>query len=131
MKKIINTYIYGIGIGGIIYSLSLLFNDVNSQTISNIVSCLFISGFMGLASLIYDIEKLPFLYKSLIHLISISSLVYLMNIYNGWLNPNQYLGFFIQFLIIYLIIWAIVFYLNYSTSNTINKKLKEKRVKKQ
>ncbi|WEM59555.1 DUF3021 family protein [Streptococcus parauberis] len=104
MKKIINTYIYGIGIGGIIYSLSLLFSDVNSQTISNIVSCLFISGFMGLASLIYDIEKLPFLYKSLIHLISISSLVYLMNIYNGWLNPNQYLGFFIQFLIIYLII---------------------------
>ncbi|KHD44998.1 DUF3021 domain-containing protein [Streptococcus hongkongensis] len=130
MKKIINAYIYGIGIGGIIYSACLLLSDVTTQSISNIVSCLLISGFMGIASLIYNLEQIPFIYQNVIHFISISGLVFLMNSYNGWLSKEDYLSFFIQFFIIYLIVWIIVSYLNYSKTSIINKKLAERQASK-
>ncbi|CAM4138160.1 hypothetical protein AT575_08825 [Streptococcus penaeicida] len=126
MKKMINMYIYGIGIGGIIYSFTLLVGGVETQTLSNIVSCLAFSGFMGLASLYYDIEKWSFLQQSACHFLTIALMVFGMNTFNHWLSPKEYLGFFLEFSLVYLIIWIIIYILNYRSSQEINKKLRER-----
>ncbi|MEE3699341.1 DUF3021 domain-containing protein [Streptococcus uberis] len=127
MKKIINTYIYGMGIGGILYIISLALSNVQTQTFSNIASCLFFSGLMGLVSLIYDWKKIPFILQNLLHFLGIFLLVYAINYYNGWINPDYFVPFFIRFLIIYLIVWLCIYLLNYQTSKEINKKLQERR----
>ncbi|ARJ51446.1 DUF3021 domain-containing protein [Staphylococcus lutrae] len=127
MKKIINLYIYGIGIGGIIYSLSLIVGGVETQTVSNIVSCLAFSGFMGIASLYYDIKNWSLLQKSICHFLTIALIVFAMNVYNHWFSPKEYLGFFLEFSVIYIIIWLCTYFLNYRSSREINKKLRERR----
>ncbi|MGL6299833.1 DUF3021 domain-containing protein [Streptococcus iniae] len=130
MKKIINAYIYGIGVGGIIYMLSLLASDVKTQTISNIVSCLIFSGFMGVVSMIYHLEKLSFMIKTSLHFVGISIIVFGMNYYNNWLKMEHFSGFFLNFIVIYLLVWLMIFLLNYHSSRLINQKLaKKKRAK--
>lgn len=126
MKKLINMYIYGIGIGGIIYSFCLLVGDVETQTLSNIISCLAFSGFMGLASLYYDIEKWSFLKQSFCHFLTIAFIVFGMNTYNHWLSPREYLGFFLEFSLVYIVVWLCIYFLNYRSSQEINKKLRER-----
>lgn len=127
MKKLINMYIYGIGIGGIIYSFCLFAGGIESQTLSNIVSCLAFSGLMGLASLYYDIESWSFLQKSGCHFLTIALIVFAMNAYNQWLSPKEYLGFFLEFSLIYIVVWLCIYFLNYRSSQEINKKLRERK----
>ncbi|VDC43721.1 hypothetical protein FMV2238Y02_22300 [Streptococcus canis] len=93
MKKVIHMYFYGIGIGGIIYSLSLMVAGIKTQIVSNMVSCLVFSGLMGLAVLYYDSENWSFLQKSACHFLTTALIVFAMNTYNHWLSPQEYLGF--------------------------------------
>ncbi|GFG48554.1 UNVERIFIED_CONTAM: DUF3021 domain-containing protein [Streptococcus canis] len=127
MKKVIHMYFYGIGIGGIIYSLSLMVAGIKTQTASKMVSCLVFSGLMGLASLYYDIENWSFLQKSACHFLTTVLIVFAMNTYNHWLSPQEYLGFFLEFSFIYLIIWLCIYVLNYRSSQAINQKLRERQ----
>ncbi|MGT2771902.1 DUF3021 domain-containing protein [Streptococcus marimammalium] len=131
MKKYWTHYIFGIGIGMIIYILCLLVFKIPVQTVQQIIITVVLSGFIGLASLFYEIERWSFLQKSLSHLTVVFLIVFAMNYFNHWVdfgsNIGVYLGFIIQFFIIYFAISFIMFLISKKQVQEINDKLKKKK----
>ncbi|MBJ8349960.1 MULTISPECIES: DUF3021 domain-containing protein [Streptococcus] len=131
MKKYWNHFIFGIGIGMIIYILFLLVFKTPVQTVQQIIITVVLSGFIGLASLFYEIERWSFLQKSLSHLTVVFLIVFAMNYFNHWVdfgaNLGVYLGFIIQFFIIYFAISFIMFLISKKQVQEINDKLKKKK----
>ncbi|MBJ8326165.1 DUF3021 domain-containing protein [Streptococcus pacificus] len=131
MKKYWTHYIFGIGIGMIIYILFLLAFKLPAQTVQQIITTVVLSGFIGLASLIYENNRWSFFRKSLIHLVIVFLIVFAMNYFNHWVdfgsNIGVYLGFIIQFFIIYFAISFIMFLISKKQVQEINDRLKKKK----
>lgn len=131
MKKYWNHFVFGIGFGMIIYILCLLVFKIPVQTVQQIIITVVSSGFIGLASLFYEIERWSFLQKSLSHLTVVFLIVFAMNYFNHWIdfgaNLSIYLGFIIQFSIIYFSISFIMFLISKKQVQEINDKLKKKK----
>ncbi|MBM7642840.1 DUF3021 domain-containing protein [Streptococcus loxodontisalivarius] len=127
--KVLKSYIIGVGIGQIFYISSLMLFGISSQSLSNIASTAFLSGFMGVASLIYGVKGLSPLSRSLLHFVMILSLATGMVIYNKWLPLDYFLGFAFEFTVIYLLIWTLTYLLERRKINRINQTLLKTRNK--
>lgn len=129
MKKYVDYWMYGVGIGMFWYLLALQIWNVGGQGFSQILVTVIGSGLMGLSGLIYDNEGRPAFWQSLLHFILILSIVLGMTTLNGWVawDKLSYIGIFVvQFLIIYLIVWTILYQVEKAKIRRINEKLRKK-----
>lgn len=129
MKKIIDTWMYGVGIGMFWYVLSLLIWKVPGQGTGQIMVTLICSGLMGLSAFIYDNKTKSLLFKTTLHFLVIFALVWLMQALNGWsvtIDLGTFLFFFIEFAVIYLLTWCFIYSIEKRKIAKINEKLRKK-----
>lgn len=129
IRKIAIYAIVGVGFGGVVYVLSLLSGGVQTQTVSQIVNVVWISGLIGLVTMIYELESPPLLWQILLHFIAVYGLIFLMNKLNYLVNPLS-VNFFAGFVMTYLVIWFVVYLTFFRRVSRINRKLQENRENK-
>ena len=83
-RKCIIYFLIGVGFGGLIYVISLWSFGANQQTVEQMTVVVLLSGLIGLISMIFESESLPFIAQLAIHLVLVYSLILLMN----WLAGN-------------------------------------------
>lgn len=126
MKKILTSFVMGIGIGQFFYIACLYIFKAGAQPPQTILMVAVISGFMGLAGLIYDLPKLPILAKSLLHFSMIALLVVAVNLAMGYrfhLSLAAIVGFLGSFALIYLLIWVVLYWVEKKKIEAINDRL--------
>ncbi|MBJ7540718.1 MULTISPECIES: DUF3021 domain-containing protein [Streptococcus] len=127
LKRGVAYFLIGIGFGSLIYLFYLWQCHVEVQTVQQITYVVFISGLIGLVSMIFEIEAIPMIWEIIIHFCLVYSL-------NSWLNillgitksfiwSWQFLG---EFVLTYLIIWFVIYISFNNRVKNINQKLKEK-----
>lgn len=129
MKKYVDSWMYGVGIGMFWYLLELLFWRVESQGVSQILVTAIGSGFLGLSGRIYESDDRPLLKTSLLHFVMILSIILVMTSLNGWLewsNLSRFAAFFLQFIVIYAVIWVVIYAIEKQKVARINEKLRKK-----
>ena len=129
MKKYVDSWMYGVGIGMIFYLLTLLIWSVPGQTIYQMAVTVIFSGVMGLASLVYDSLPTSDFYKRIVHFSLIFACVMAMVLLNGWLDikdMSMLALIFLEFLLIYLMISGIVYLTEKQKIKKINEKLRKK-----
>lgn len=124
VRKPVIYAIVGVGFGGIVYTLSLLADGAQTQTVSQIANVVWISALIGLVTMIYELEQPALLWQASLHFVTVAALIVLMNRINHHaLSP----AFFLNFAIVYLVIWFVVYLIFYRRVSRINRKLAEKR----
>ncbi|WP_242258460.1 DUF3021 domain-containing protein [Streptococcus thoraltensis] len=127
MKKAINYFMVGIGIGSFIYILCLLLYGFEPTWENALIDWL-ASGLMGLSSLIDDHPKWSEFKKRLLSMLSVYILVMGMLLYNAWLpfELGYIIGASVEFLFIYGIIVLYFSWMNKESVRKINQKLADK-----
>lgn len=126
LRKMIIYYLIGVGFGGLIYIVSLWSVSASQQTVGQITNVVLLSGLIGLISMIFESDSLPFTVQLVIHFVLVYAVILLMN----WLGGNDVLWnwlFFGNFILTYLVVWAVVYYTFYRRVSNINRKLAEKK----
>lgn len=127
MKKVVNYFMVGVGIGSFLYTLSLLMYGFEPTWENALVDWL-ASGLMGVSALIDEHPKWSEAKKRLLSILTIYGLVMGMLLYNAWL-PLE-LGYIIsgslQFLLIYGLIALYFAWQNKESVRRINQKLANK-----
>lgn len=129
MKKYVDCWMYGVGIGMFWYLLALQIWSVGGQGFTQILVTVIGSGLMGLSALIYENGGRPAFWQSLLHFSLILTIVLGMTTLNGWVDWSNlsYIGIFVvQFLVIYLIIWTVVYHMEKTKVRRINENLRKK-----
>lgn len=127
MRKLISYFVIGMGIGQIFYLTLLSFMGVSTQTLTNMLSVSILSGFMGLASLVYSWEKLAPLYQRSLHILLIFGLVTVVMVFNGWFSQVHFISFATEFFAIYAVITLGIIWYERSYVQKINKKIQHSR----
>jgi hypothetical protein len=130
MRKIVRSFLIGIGYGSIIYILSLYVQNVEIQTLSNITSVVLISGLIGVCSLIFTTDFLNFKWQLVLHFFIVLSLIIAMNVYNGFTGQFLTFGFLGGFVLVYLVVWSLMIYITHEKVERINKKLQQRKKNK-
>lgn len=126
LRKMIIYYLIGVGFGGLIYIVSLWSVSASQQTVGQITNVVLLSGLIGLISMIFESDSLPFTVQLVIHFVLVYAVILLMN----WLGSNDVLWnwlFFGNFILTYLVVWAVVYYTFYRRVSNINRKLAGKK----
>ena len=122
-----NRLFSGLGTGAFIYMIVLLSkkNIISSET--EIISVLIISACAGIFTIIFDIEKINYLFALVIHFIMMFLVVFSISLYNNWSDHFLSIDFLGGFLILYLIAWIITLTKTKKDANELNSLLKQIR----
>ncbi|MFJ8517461.1 DUF3021 family protein [Lysinibacillus xylanilyticus] len=120
-----NRLFSGLGTGAFIYMIVLLSrkNIISSET--EIISVLIISACAGIFTIIFDIEKINYLFALVIHFIMMFLVVFSISLYNNWSDHFLSIDFLGGFLILYLFAWIITFTKTKKDANELNSLLKQ------
>lgn len=116
------------GFGSFVYLMVITFRlQTRLPSIQNTASILLMSILIGLLSLIFQSERLPFALELSIHFILTLAIVALTVSYNGW---SKFILrsplFWVIFLLVYLVIWLVVYLNLFLNVQEINGQLKKK-----
>ena len=127
MKKAVYYFLIGIGFGSIIYSLTLILNNANSQAPWQIGMVVLVSGCMGLVSMIFALDYPAFIWRLIVHFLAVYTLYLFANRIGG--NTENFLSLvtLIQFLLVYVLVWAVVVFMIRQKVAKINEKLRERK----
>lgn len=128
LKKIARNAINGIGYGSFAYILILLFKvQPIMPTAANIISVLVMSVGIGMMSLIFESDSLPWLTELGIHFAGTFLLAAGMMIFNDWpIVPS----FWVTFVGLYVIYWIIIRVQRYLQVERINAAIGRRRKKR-
>ncbi|MBF7094746.1 DUF3021 domain-containing protein [Streptococcus sp. HF-1907] len=127
MKKLINSFIVGVGIGDLISCLLLASSHVGTLSLANVFSVAIFSGIIGIISyILFDWMDAPLQRKLLIHFIVVMGIIYAMYHFNDWIVGNPLIAI-CRFAVIYGLIWLFVRYMIHQRISKINQKLQERR----
>ena len=127
MKKAVYYFLIGIGFGSIIYSLTLILNNANSQAPWQIGMVVLVSGCMGLVSMIFALDYPAFIWRLIVHFLAVYTMYLFVNQIIG--NSKNFLSLSIlaQFLLVYALVWAVVVFMTRQKVAKINEKLRERK----
>lgn len=127
MKKLINSFIVGVGIGDLISCLLFASSHVGTLSLANVFSVAIFSGIIGIISyILFDWMDAPLQRKLLIHFIVVMGMIYAMYHFNDWIVGNPLIAI-CRFAVIYGLIWLFVRYMTHQRISKINQKLQERR----
>ncbi|BDZ30291.1 DUF3021 domain-containing protein [Lactiplantibacillus sp. WILCCON 0030] len=128
LKKIVHNAMSGIGFGSFAYMLIMLFKvQPIMPTTANILSILVMSVGIGMVSLIFQSDALPWLTELGIHFVGTFFLVAAMMGFNHWpIVPS----FWVTFVALYVICWIIIRVQRYLQVERINSAIAKRRQKR-
>ena len=127
MKAAVYYFLIGIGFGSIIYSLTLILNNVANQAAWQIGAVVLVSGCMGLVSMIFALDYPAFIWRLAVHFLAVYTLYLFANRIGG--NTENFLSLvtLLQFLLVYVLVWAVVMFMTRQKVAKINEKLRERK----
>ncbi|SDC84178.1 Protein of unknown function [Terribacillus halophilus] len=118
----------GIGTGSFVYMTLLLFGNHNIFiTRMEIVSVFIISACAGIFTFVFEIEGISYLFSLIIHFLLMILIVYLIALYNHWIDNFPSASFLGSILIIYAFSWAILISKTKRDAKKLNVLLKSKK----
>ncbi|MGH1274952.1 DUF3021 domain-containing protein [Bacillus cereus] len=125
--KLKNRLYTGLGTGSFIYMIVLLSRENNiSITRTEIISVLIISACAGIFTFIFDIERISYLFALVIHFFMMLIVVFLISIYNDWIEIFPTADFLESIVLIYAFSWLISFLNTKKDAKELNMLLKNK-----
>ncbi|WP_057876991.1 DUF3021 family protein [Liquorilactobacillus aquaticus] len=118
-KRIFN----GLGIGSFVYMSLLLLHRINTVTENDVVFVFALSSFVGVTTVIFEIESLSFLSSLVIHYLSVLVFIVILNLIFG-LYFN-YLHIVANTTFIYVFSYIVVTIKFFFTTRQINVSLKQ------
>lgn len=128
-RTVVWYFLIGIGFGSLSFVATLWLEGAPSQTVAQITNVVWISGLIGLISMIFELERPAFFWRLVVHFFLVYGLVCLMNNLNHYYWPIFSLELLGNFLLTYLIVWGVVYFFLTQRLGRINRKLAEKREK--
>lgn len=126
-RKIVNSIFYGIGVGVIVLVFYLLLTErggveviATVEVIKQLIGMTLLGAYMSVLSLIFQIEKWPLLYVTILHCILLSVGFLFTGIALNWFVITQAIGIFLTFFTIYIIIWFVLYYFNMRLVKKLN-----------
>lgn len=127
VRKWLEFFVSGMGFGAISYLCILtLAHPGVAPTPRGLYSVLFISGLIGVLSLIFSLD-LPPIVAILLHLVSSLSMFALMCFINAWIINYLSVGIFV---LIYIIIWMVLLLEQKHTASRLNEQIRRRKNKK-
>ncbi|WP_410914451.1 DUF3021 domain-containing protein [Priestia filamentosa] len=116
------------GTGSFIYMVLLLFKDYNiSITRTEIISVFIISACAGIFTFAFDIDGMSYLLSLVIHFFLMILIVFLVALYNHWIEIFPSVSFFGSICLIYIFAWLILFLRTKRDAKELNMLLKNKK----
>lgn len=119
-KTAVLYFLIGVGLGGLSYSATLVLNGAENQTVAQIVNVVWISGLIGLISMIFELERPNFAWQLFLHFLGVCGLVALLNYLNNLTSDIFDLSFLGKYAATYLIIWIVVYFVFYNRVHHVN-----------
>lgn len=115
----------GLGTGALIYLIVLLSrkNIVSSE--AEIIGVLIISACAGIFTIIFEIERINYLFALVSHFILMFLVISSISLYNKWTDNLLSADFLGGFLLIYLFAWIITLIKTKKDANELNTLLKQ------
>lgn len=122
-----NRILSGLGTGAFIYMLVLLSRTNIISSEAEIIGVFIISTCAGIFTIIFEIEKINYLFALVIHFIMMFLVVFSISLYNKWTDNFLSVDFLGGFLLIYLFAWVITLIKTKKDANELNTLLKQIR----
>ncbi|KRL38970.1 DUF3021 family protein [Liquorilactobacillus uvarum] len=122
-KRIFN----GLGIGSFVYMSLLLLHRINTVTANDVVFVFVLSCFVGITTVIFEIESLSFLSSLIIHYLGVLIFIVILNLIFG--SYFNYLHMVANTTFIYIFSYIVVTIKFFFTTRQINVSLKQVRKK--
>jgi len=114
----------------VLVTLSILSNNeviVGSELLEQVIIAAILGIVIGLLSLIYDIERLPFLIQLPIHIIAVTICVLTAGYFGHWFDHSGLVYILIAEIIIYFIVWGITYVLQLNDIKEINHEIQKRK----
>ncbi|KMY31809.1 hypothetical protein ACZ11_06360 [Lysinibacillus xylanilyticus] len=122
-----NRLFSGLGTGAFIYMIVLLSRKNIISSEAEIISVLIISACAGIFTIIFDIEKINYLFALVIHFIMMFLVVFSISLYNNWSDNFLSIDFLGGFFVLYLCAWILTLTKSKKEANELNTLLKQIR----
>lgn len=134
MKKIISMMTIGLLISlsssYVLVTLSVISNNAvmsGAELLEQIIIAAILGVVIGLLSIIYDIERLPFIAQTILHLIAVTLCVLIAGYFGRWFEHSGIKYVLISEAIIYLIVWCIIYVLQKSDIEKMNQEIQKRK----
>ncbi|MFJ7731191.1 DUF3021 domain-containing protein [Lysinibacillus sp. NPDC097231] len=98
-----------------------------SELLEQIIIAAILGAVIGLLSIIFDIERLPFIIQLILHLIAVTLCVIIAGYFGRWFEHSGIKYVLISEAIIYLIVWCILFVLQKNDIEKINYEIQKRK----
>ncbi|MFV0561345.1 MAG: DUF3021 domain-containing protein [Enterococcus sp.] len=132
IKKLVQYFSIGVLIGSFIYLAFFWISPDISMNRNAITINFFVSGIIGMTTLIFDRDERPFLVILGIHYLMVLVLISIAGYFAKWM-PTYQTGYFIYYLQItgiYILVWAGIVCKNKLNAKSMNAELKLKKENK-
>ncbi|MDM5232566.1 DUF3021 domain-containing protein [Lysinibacillus pakistanensis] len=114
----------------VLVTLSMLSNNeviVGSALLEQVIIAAILGVVIGLLSLIYDIERLPFLIQLPLHIIAVTLCVIIAGYFGHWFDHSSLVYILIAEIVIYVIVWGITYVLQLNDIKEINHEIQKRK----
>lgn len=105
------------------------FNNNLTATLISVLLWMVIGLFSAYSSIIFELENISLLIKTVIHFCLVYAIVLAVGIYLKWFTSSGFILVTISFIVVYIAIWVAIFFITKSDIKKINQqivKLKER-----
>lgn len=114
----------------VLVTLSMMSNNgviVGSELLEQVIIAAILGVVIGLLSLIYDIERLPFLIQLSLHIIAVTLCVIIAGYFGHWFDHSSLVYILIAEIVIYVIVWGITYVLQLNDIKEINHEIQKRK----
>ncbi|MGE7113109.1 DUF3021 domain-containing protein [Lysinibacillus sp. NPDC047702] len=114
----------------VLVTLSMMSNNgviVGSELLEQVIIAAILGVVIGLLSLIYYIERLPFLIQLSLHIIAVTLCVIIAGYFGHWFDHSSLVYILIAEIVIYIIVWGITYVLQLNDIAEINHEIQKRK----
>lgn len=114
----------------VLVTLSVLSNNAvmsGEELLEQIIIAAILGVVIGLLSIIFEIERLPFISQLILHLIAVTLCVMVAGYFGRWFDHSGITYVLISEAIIYFIVWCIIYVLQLIDIAEINHEIKKRK----
>jgi hypothetical protein len=114
----------------VLVTISVLSNNAvmsGAELLEQIIIAAILGAVIGLLSIIFDIERLPFIAQFILHVIAVTLCVMIAGCYGGWFKNSSITYIFISEAIIFIIAWCIIYVLQKNDIAKINQVIQKRK----
>ncbi|MEY9970468.1 MULTISPECIES: DUF3021 domain-containing protein [unclassified Lysinibacillus] len=114
----------------VLVTLSVISNNAvvsGSELLEQIIIAAILGAVIGLLSIIFEIERLPFITQLILHLIAVTLCVMIAGYFGRWFEHSGIKYVLISEAIIYLIVWCILYVLQKNDIEKINYEIQKRK----